>query len=67
MDIELDNEGFLVNRDDWSEQVATRLAEHEGYEMTEEIMNLIREARAMFESCLQPAQLYSAVREVTGG
>jgi tRNA 2-thiouridine synthesizing protein E len=46
--VQVDNEGFLVNRDDWSEEVAAQLAEVDGYEMTEEIMEYIRQARAMY-------------------
>ena len=46
--VQVDSEGFLVNRDDWSEEVAAQLAEADGYEMTEEIMEYIRQARAMY-------------------
>jgi tRNA 2-thiouridine synthesizing protein E len=46
--VQVDNEGFLVNRDDWTEEVAAQLAEVDGYEMTEEIMEYIRQARAMY-------------------
>ena len=46
--VQVDNEGFLVNRDDWTEEVAAQLAEADGYEMTEEIMEYIRQARAMY-------------------
>ena len=50
MNLVLDAEGFLVNRDDWSEEVAAQLASNEGYEMTGEIMELIRKARAMYDA-----------------
>ena len=50
MDLQLDGEGFLVDRDQWSEEVATWMAEQEGFEMTDEIMGLIKEARGMFET-----------------
>lgn len=49
MSVALDAEGFLVNRDDWSEEVARDMATSEGYEMTDEMMNLIKTARAMYE------------------
>lgn len=49
MNLQLDAEGFLVNRYDWSEAVATYLAEQEGYQMTDEIMGLIKQARAMYD------------------
>jgi len=47
--VELDPEGFLANRDDWSEEVAIELARADGFEMTEEVMNFIRAARQMYE------------------
>jgi len=50
MELELDNEGFLANRDDWSEEVATFLAKKDDFEMTDEIMDLIKQARSMFEA-----------------
>jgi TusE/DsrC/DsvC family sulfur relay protein len=50
LSIALDGEGFLVNRDDWSEQVAVQLAEADDFEMTDQIMDYIREARAMYEN-----------------
>jgi TusE/DsrC/DsvC family sulfur relay protein len=46
--VQVDSEGFLVNRDEWSEEVAVQLAEVDGYQMTEEIMEYIRQARAMY-------------------
>ncbi len=50
MDLQLDGEGFLVDRDQWSEEVATWMAEQDGFEMNDEIMGLIKEARRMFET-----------------
>ena len=47
-ELKLDGEGFLIDRDQWSEEVATQLAEMDGFEMTDEIMGYIREARSMF-------------------
>jgi tRNA 2-thiouridine synthesizing protein E len=44
--IETDEEGYLVNRDDWSEEVAHALAEAEGLDMSEnhwEVVNFLRE------------------------
>lgn len=49
MSVALDAEGFLVDRDDWSEEVAREMATSEGYEMTDEIMDLIKTARGMYE------------------
>jgi tRNA 2-thiouridine synthesizing protein E len=50
MDLQVDGEGFLINRDDWSEEVATYMAEQEGFEMTDQIMDLIKQARAMYDT-----------------
>lgn len=50
MDLKVDGEGFLIDRDDWSEEVATYMAEQEGFEMTDQIMDLIRQARTMYDT-----------------
>ena len=47
--VAVDGEGFLVNRDDWSEEVARELAQAEGMEISDEIMNFINEARRMYD------------------
>lgn len=48
--VALDGEGFLVNRDDWSEVVARELATSDDFEMNDQVMGFIREARAMYEN-----------------
>jgi tRNA 2-thiouridine synthesizing protein E len=50
MDVQLDGEGFLLNRDDWSEEIASELAKQDDMEITEEIMNYIKAARQMYET-----------------
>lgn len=47
--VPVDGEGFLINRDDWSEEVARQLAQAEDMEISDEIMNYILEARRMYE------------------
>lgn len=49
LSVSVDGEGFLVNRDEWSEEIARQLAEAEGMEITDEIMNYINEARRMYD------------------
>lgn len=49
MNINLDGEGFLLNRDDWSEEVARSLAEKDGMEINDQIMELINQARGMYD------------------
>lgn len=48
--VPLDNEGFLLNRDDWTEELAVELAEQDEFEMNEQVMQLIREARGMYDN-----------------
>ena len=49
MELQVDGEGFLINRDEWNEEIAARLAADDGFEMNDEIMGYIRDARAMYE------------------
>jgi tRNA 2-thiouridine synthesizing protein E len=48
--VEVDGEGFLVNRDDWSESVARELATADEFEINDQIMGLILKAREMYEA-----------------
>jgi TusE/DsrC/DsvC family sulfur relay protein len=47
--VPVDGEGFLIDRNDWSEEVALDLARSDDFEMTDQVMGLIRKARAMYE------------------
>jgi TusE/DsrC/DsvC family sulfur relay protein len=47
--VPVDGEGFLVNRDDWNEQIATELAESDEFEMNDQVMDFIRAARGMYD------------------
>jgi len=49
MDLNVDGEGYLVDRDDWSEEVARELAKQDGMEVTDQIMGFLNEARRMFD------------------
>jgi tRNA 2-thiouridine synthesizing protein E len=49
LSVPVDGEGFLLDRDDWSEEVARQLAAAEDMEITDEVMNYILEARRMYE------------------
>lgn len=48
--VPLDNEGFLLNRDDWTEELAAELAEQDDFQMNDQVMELIREARRMYDN-----------------
>jgi TusE/DsrC/DsvC family sulfur relay protein len=50
LSIAVDGEGFLVNRDDWDEDIAVELARADEFHMTDQIMGYIREARSMYDS-----------------
>jgi TusE/DsrC/DsvC family sulfur relay protein len=50
MELNTDGEGFLVNRDDWTEEVARELARGDDMDIDDEIMGYIHEARQMFDA-----------------
>ena len=47
--VQVDGEGFLVNRDDWSEAVMHELAARDGMALSEEHVGYIFRAREMYE------------------
>ena len=50
--LKVTDEGFLMNPDDWNEEIARALAKEEGIELTEkhyEIINYLREKQAAGE------------------
>jgi tRNA 2-thiouridine synthesizing protein E len=49
MAVNVDGEGFLVNRDDWNEDVARELAKQDDMEITDQIMEYILAARRMYD------------------
>ena len=48
-EIELDNEGYLLNPEDWSPQLAELLAREEDMELTEERLEIVHFVREHFE------------------
>ncbi|WP_185269007.1 TusE/DsrC/DsvC family sulfur relay protein [Halopseudomonas xiamenensis] len=55
-EIELDQEGFLIDLGDWSDAVAIALAEHEGLSLTDahfEVIHALRQFHAQYQ--LSPA------------
>lgn len=64
MNIELDDEGYLRNLNDWSEEIAALLAEQENIELTPahwEIIEVIREFYTNFEHSPAMRPLVKAV------
>ena len=48
-DLQVDGDGFLVNRDDWSEALMHQLAARDGMALSEEHVGYIFKARDMYE------------------
>jgi len=67
MDLNVDGEGYLVNRDDWSEEVARELAKRDGMEVTDQIMGFLNEARRMFDEngVVPPIRKFSKAMKVS--
>jgi tRNA 2-thiouridine synthesizing protein E len=49
MELMVDGDGFLLDRDEWNEELVTQLAAKDGIEVTDQIMHFIQEARRMYE------------------
>lgn len=47
---QVDGDGFLVNRDDWSQDVMAEIADNSGIELTEEVHGYCMLAREMYEA-----------------
>lgn len=60
-DLQLDNDGFLQNLDDWSEDVATELAQREGITLTPEHWEILWALRDFY----QQFDLAPAMRPLT--
>jgi tRNA 2-thiouridine synthesizing protein E len=45
MEIQTDEDGFLLDPDDWNEDIALQIAKSEEIELTEESWNLVRMIR----------------------
>ena len=67
--IQLDENGHLVNADDWSEGLALAIADAEGIEMTEahwEIVNFVRDYYRQFHMTLALKPLLTEVGKKLG-
>jgi tRNA 2-thiouridine synthesizing protein E len=67
MELNVDGEGFLVNRDDWSEETARELARRDGMEVDDRIMKYINDAREMYDNdgVVPPIRLFAKAQGVT--
>jgi tRNA 2-thiouridine synthesizing protein E len=66
-ELNVDGEGFLVNRDDWNEDIARELAQRDGMEVDDKIMHYITEARAMYDNdgVVPPIRIFAKAQGVT--
>ncbi|HAJ93208.1 MAG TPA: sulfurtransferase TusE [Gammaproteobacteria bacterium] len=67
--IEVDNEGYLLNTDDWSPELAAVIARVEGMELTDERLEIVHFVREQFEEreCIPEMRtLLKALREKHG-
>lgn len=64
--VEVDAEGFLINRDDWTEEVMGGLAHADDVELTDEMIGMILLARRWYEAegTVPPLRTFS---KSTGG
>ena len=56
-----DEEGFLLNPDDWDECVAEALAEGEGIALTETHWGLVNYFRTFYEDCMRHPTMHELV------
>ncbi len=67
--VEHDEEGYLTNLDDWSQEVAEAIAKAEGLEMTEdrwEVINFLREYYEEFQIAPAVRVLIKAAKKKMG-
>ena len=68
-EVALDKEGFLVNLDDWTEDVARHMAQKDGLELNEahfEILHLLRAFYAQYQVSPANRPLVKAVKQTLG-
>ena len=60
-DLNVDGDGFLVNRDEWNEEVMRQLAANDGVELNDEHVRYILKAREMYEQdgTVPPIRLFA--------
>jgi tRNA 2-thiouridine synthesizing protein E len=59
--LDVDGDGFLVNRDDWNEEVMHQLAAQDGMKLTDQHVAYILKAREMYEAegTVPPIRLFA--------
>ena len=66
MEINVDGEGYLVDRSDWTPEVASEIARRDGYEISEEHWKFINAAREMYDenAVVPPIRKFAKAMEV---
>ena len=66
MNLNIDGDGFLIDRSDWTADVMMELAEHSEITLTPEILDLVTLVRKMYEAdgVVPPLRTFS---KATGG
>jgi len=66
MNINVDSEGYLVDRGDWTPEVASEIARRDGYDVSQEHWKLINSAREMYEenAVVPPIRKFAKAMEV---
>jgi tRNA 2-thiouridine synthesizing protein E len=66
MNINVDGEGYLVDRGDWTPEVATEIAKRDGYDISEERWKFINSARDMYDenAVVPPIRKFAKAMEV---
>ncbi|MCW8834932.1 MAG: TusE/DsrC/DsvC family sulfur relay protein [Gammaproteobacteria bacterium] len=49
MELRVDGEGFLLDRDDWNETTAAALAAQDDVDLSDEHLDFIKKARSMYD------------------
>lgn len=67
MELNLDNEGFLLNRDEWTPEVAIEIAARDNRDLTDEHLGYIVAARRIFdaEGMVPPLRKFCKAENVT--
>lgn len=67
--IEVDEDGYLLNLDDWSKELATKLASDDGLELTEahwEVINFLRDYYQKYQIAPMIKILVKEIAKVMG-
>jgi tRNA 2-thiouridine synthesizing protein E len=67
MEIQTDEDGFLLDPDDWNEDIALQIAKSEEIELTEESWNLVRMIRNYYHEHGSVPELRKILKQLKEG